>query len=115
MYKMRGRGLDDSGSATVEISLIIPIVICIVFLLIRLFLDGIHEGLIYQEGYTNVYTFSQFDTDKTTQSCEFEGGSLLCNDGNVTFAGDGFSFTTEYLLCTPRLRRWQLYGDVILQ
>lgn len=115
MHKMRGRGLDDSGSATVEISLIIPIVICIVFMLIGLFLDGIQEGIIYKEGYTNVYTFSQFDTDKTIQSCEFEARSLLCNDGNVTFTFDDFSFTTEYLLCTPRLRRWQLYGDILCE
>ena len=136
MYKV-----DDKGSAIIEITLIMPIIIFILVFVMFWFLDVINDGIIQGESYSEIYTLSLGDdregitddllesfnrqivgvnntpqieikVDRGTISVYADGTDL--QGGNIyLYQGRKNTFSREYDLCTDRLRRWQLYGDIL--
>ena len=116
----------NRGSATVEISLIMPIIIYIVINIIFLKLDSVNDGVIHGEVYTSLYTYDESkDIALVESNIENEissrlVGGLKMPDINVSkqdnsigiFAGN-VNGETECGVCTERLRRWQMYGDIL--
>lgn len=100
MQKMRGC-LGNRGSSIVEMSLIMPIILWIIFLTIWLHLDTIKDGLVQQDGYSTIYTYKP---EKT------EG---VIKNHNYIYEEDGHVFITEVDVCSDRLRRWQVYGNIV--
>lgn len=133
----------NRGSATLEMTLVIPLVLWIIVNVIFIFIDSINDSVIRSEVYTSLYSYN------VDVSNEEEEGKLLLNinehligvytidelelssdDGVVSVAMDSggvsggeiheykikdMEFSTEFDLCTSRLRRWQLYGDILSQ
>ncbi len=78
MFKVRG--LNNRGSATVEMCFIMPIVLGVIVMLIHTFL-----------------------------SCKIQG-ETQCNEYTAIYVS---SEEKVYGEVSDRLRRWQLYGDVV--
>lgn len=99
--------LDNRGSATVELSLIMPVILLVIVLLIRLYMSLISEGDSCGESYSTLYLYEASGLS----------GTVDVSDGSISIrvvseAGD-VTYKTEYDKCSSRLRRWQMYGDVI--
>ncbi len=82
---MRSLKEDNKGYITIEMCLVMPIVIVIVMMLIMLILQGLDEGRTLGFSQTETYT--------------------------IEYSRDGEKWDE----CTDRLRRWQLYGDVLCE
>lgn len=82
---MRSLSKKNGGYITIEMCLVIPIVIGIVMLLVMLILQGLDEGRGMGLNQTKAYTI-EYDSD-----------------------------SGKWDMCTDRLRRWQLYGDVLCE
>lgn len=136
MYK-----LDDRGSTIIEMTLIMPFIIFIVVFVLFWFLDVINDGITQGETYSELYTLSIGDNTEIIEaditesigrqivgvnnipqveimtdrgviyayidSSDLQGGELYLYQGKKN------SFSREYDVCTDRLRRWQLYGDLL--
>lgn len=125
MYKVHE--LKDSsknnGSVTVEMCCVIPIVLWICVNIIFVFLDVIGDGVSQGECYTMIYTYSgneRQNQDGFAQSVLVTEHHLLSRgklfdsqDDGYSYKGNSTTYKTEYDLCTIRLRRWQLYGNVL--
>lgn len=128
---MRKR-LDDKGSATVEISLIIPVILFVIVLIIRLYIRLIDEGAVFGNTYKELYLYGveadeQYVEDKMNELLSVAvldkessyGVSVSSTNGVVAMISNYNEHTlrssTEYNKCTSRLRRWQVYGDVICE
>jgi uncharacterized protein (UPF0333 family) len=124
--------VDDRGSATVELSIIMPVILLIIVMIIRLYLGLIYEGNVCGSTYSGMYlyeTSSDESLSKLNKQLEEISESLLWNDddrcslsavtedGNISISSiskaESVTYKTEYAKCSSRLRRWQLYGDVI--
>lgn len=116
----------NRGSATVEISLIMPIIIYIVVNIIFLNLDSVNDGVIHGEVYTSLYTYDESkDIALVESNIENEISSRLVGglkmpdinvskqDNSIGIAVGNVSGRTECGVCTERLRRWQMYGDIL--
>lgn len=124
MFKVRKLNFNSNkGSATVELCFVLPVVLWICVNIIFLFLDVIGDGRTQGDGYTAIYTYTD---DQMRLEGKFHhkvvvvDHSLLCQSRQNSGAGTGYfyegsstAYKTEYDLCTERLRRWQLYGDVL--
>ncbi|MBQ8924476.1 MAG: hypothetical protein IJ053_06740 [Lachnospiraceae bacterium] len=136
MYK-----IDDRGSAVVEMTLIMPIIIFIMVFVLFWFLDVINDGIVQGETYSELYTLSIGDNAEIMESNLVEtfdsqivgntnipqveiradrgiiyayiDSSDLQGGGVYLYQGSRNTFSREYNLCTDRLRRWQLYGDLL--
>lgn len=102
---MRILDIHNRGSITIEMCFVMPIVIGIIMMLINMMLKGVEEGTILGNSQMKVYEYS--DLYVTQHS-----------DGDIYVEAD-FIFSTgskrEWRVCTDRLRRWQLYGDVLCE
>lgn len=98
---MRTIRRDNRGSITIEMCFVMPIVISVVVFLILLELRGVQEGQTLGNGQVAVYEYS-----------ELYGEDTVKIEGNYIYS-DGCK--REWNLCTDRLRRWQLYGDVLCE
>ena len=106
-----------------------------------MFLDIINDAVVQGESYCGIYAISIGDNeerikDKIISSLENElvgsgntpeislkvmSGELetyirtrYISGGNIyRYMGENTSYKREYDKCTQRLRRWQLYGDVL--
>lgn len=96
--------MGDKGYAVVEISLIMPIIFGVLAMVVFLFLDTIGDGLVQQEGYSILYTY-QDDSEQ-------EEGLCVEND-LCRYEEKGHVFVTEVDKCSKRLRRWQVYGNIV--
>lgn len=121
MYKLKYK--NNKGSATVEMCVVVPIILWICVNIMFVFMDVIGDSLSQGECYFAIYSFSDnqrpYEGDYTQPVLE-KDHHLLCQGKQTNNGGDGYFYTgnrniykTEYDLCTIRLRRWQLYGDVL--
>ena len=141
MYGLKKSVNGNEGTAVVEATFIIPVVVFIVVAVIFLFLDVINDAVIQGNVYYELYTISNAD-DLNTFKGELEqkieneiigvgnkpnicpglsSGNLFCEinakeglGGKIyRYQGKKINFKREYDKCTDRLRRWQLYGDIL--
>jgi uncharacterized protein (UPF0333 family) len=128
--------IGNRGSATIELSIIMPLILLIIVMIIKLYIGLIYEGNVCGSSYSSLYTYEISETGKGSEKLEtlnqelekisdtglaYEDDrhklSAAASDGNinvVSVAGSGtVTYKTEYDKCSSRLRRWQLYGDVI--
>ena len=110
--------MGNKGSSVVEISLIMPIIFGILVLVIFLFLDTVRDGLVQQEGYSVIYTYQegaglreQLEEMKNTEARDAE--QAVISDGNYRYEKEGHVCITEVDVCSNRLRRWQVYGNIV--
>lgn len=117
---------DNKGSATIEISLIMPIILCILAMFILLFIDSVSDGIIHGEIYTAIYTYDEtvgsahMDNEVRSRLSDMLLGQeekldimVVKTNDSIGINADGIHRKTEYGICTERLRRWQLYGDIL--
>lgn len=108
--------MNNRGSSVVEISLIMPIIFGVLVLVLFLFLDTIKDGLVQQDGYCIIYTYKK-ESDAQSESGdpvkEQEEGTGHITDGRYRYENNGHVFITETDVCTDRLRRWQVYGNIV--
>jgi hypothetical protein len=98
--------LDNRGSATVELSLIMPVILLVIVLIIRLYMGLISEGSSCGEGYSTLYLY---EASELSDAVDVSDGSISIR----VVSDDDITYKTEYDKCSSRLRRWQMYGDVI--
>ena len=110
--------MGNKGSSVVEMSLIMPIIFGIVVMVIVLFLDTIRDGLVQQEGYSVIYTYQegaglheQLEEMKNAETRD--AGQAVISDGNYRYEKEGHVCITEVDVCSNRLRRWQVYGNIV--
>ena len=121
--------LKKKGSTTVEMCIIMPIILSLLVLFIFLFLSGANEGIVQGSTYMTLYTYEltgnmiekegilQGETQILGEKMAWEI-KLYMKKGNVYAKAQKLGerdriYGTEYGLCTSRLRRWQLYGDIL--
>lgn len=102
------RKMGNEGSSVVEMSLVMPVIFGILVLVLWLFLDTVTDGRTQQDGYCTIYTYQ-----KGTIPIPEEMGKMEKN--NYIYTQDGHVFITEMDVCSSRLRRWQLYGNIICE
>lgn len=106
----------NRGSATVEMCFIMPIIVCIIAGLIFLFLYSIQDGQIQAACYTELYTYTGQQDSPVIEDADgiySSAGCLQALQDAQTGADGAVCYRTEYGQRTARLRRWQLYGDVL--
>lgn len=113
----------NRGSATVEMCFVLPIVLWIVVNVIYIFLDVIGDSASQGECYSAIYMYSEEQREeegKYSQPVFVVEHNLVCQgkelgggSSEYIYQGNANTYKTEYDLCTMRLRRWQLYGDVL--
>lgn len=123
---------NNSGVIIVETSIIMPLIILVVFIVLYLFLYVLNKECTRADMYVALY--QQPETESIKNAVELEktkegiGGSLiLCTgetaalylNGNLSLVclmdmkgKTEISTKMEYGLCSDRLRRWQLYGNL---
>lgn len=106
----------NRGSATVEMCFIMPVIVCIVVGLIFLFLYSIQDGQIQATCYTALYTYTGQQDELVVEGTDeiySNAGCLQDLQGLQAGTNRAICYRTEYGQRTARLRRWQLYGDVL--
>ncbi len=132
---------NNKGSAVIELCFIMPMLLGIIVLCVFIFIDSINDSSIRSEVYTTLYTYN-LDADaedKKTECiininnqlvgvfsvsdidiCDDEGKICLGIENDYVSGGvvhqylvGDKNYEVEYDLCTDRLRRWQLYGDIV--
>ncbi|MGN0436306.1 MAG: hypothetical protein ACI4D8_06750 [Wujia sp.] len=132
-------GIKNKGSATVELCLVAPIFLFIVCMFIGVFIKGINEGVIRGKAYVNLFSCDFRDDSENINNyfehiysgesglsaaqlmaVEQEQGIIelkvstrddgIWNRINPVAGQLGFSLEDK---AVDRLRRWQLYGDVL--
>lgn len=115
----------NQGSTTLEMCFIMPIIITIVFMIIMLFLACTDDGIVQGTIYANMYKYCRDEEEsviKQNIQNEIKTASVLDNKidvsvkkshGKLTVYADGKEYSTEIDKCTNRLRRWQMYGNII--
>ena len=94
--------MGNKGSSVVEMSLIMPIIFGIVVMVIVLFLDTYQEGAGLHE---------QLEEMKNAETRD--AGQAVISDGNYRYEKEGHVCITEVDVCSNRLRRWQVYGNIV--
>lgn len=131
---MRGLIKNNTGSITVEMCFVMPVVIGVIMMLILLIIRGLNEGTALGTSQVMVYEYSDFEEAKSTGTADgkdLEGimldqvvGSFELEEdsirANVRSSEKGKIYSISIVgcnrernLCTARLRRWQLYGNVL--
>jgi hypothetical protein len=130
------RKIDNRGSMTVELCIIMPVILLIIVMIIKLYMSLIYEGNVCGRSYSSLYLY---EISEVTESGKKLDGlndrleeisdsvlmqendrcslSAAVSDGNISIVSESSSgkvtYKTEYDKCSSRLRRWQLYGDVL--
>lgn len=129
MWRLAG---NHRGSITIEMCLVMPIVIGVVMMLILLILRGLNEGVALGLSQVMAYEYSSSeDTEGDLEQLQDSmmmaqvQGSLKVRDDEISVDVGSDSkginsistvgCTREWEQCTDRLRRWQLYGDVLCE
>ena len=113
-----GLEMDNKGSSVVELSIIMPVIISILIMVIFLFVDTIRDGLVQQDGYSVIYTYQEKggwkeNSGQMRKNEESEETHAVISDGLCRFEKEGHVFVTEVGVCSNRLRRWQVYGNIV--
>ena len=132
---------NNSGSTIIEVSIIMPILIFIIVSVIFLFLYAINDAVIQGESYCGIYELSVGENEETIkENINSSMENKIVGIGNIpklslnlisgeisaaicainvkggriySYQGKAVSYKREYDKCTQRLRRWQLYGDIL--
>ena len=128
----------NKGSATLEAVLIMPIILIVIVMVIYLFFDCINDSTVRARMYELLYTYSEMEgpmdenvneavndvpvgngensavwgRDKHGIYVKTRGMEISAN-GSYGYVSDSMTYRTEYDQCADRLRRWQLYGDIL--
>lgn len=118
MLDVEGKKMNNKGSSVVELSLVMPIVLGVVVMVLILFTDTISDGLIQQDGYSVIYTYQEKERVwnnpvETGSSENLKQAHTNISEGKYQFEKDGHVFITEVDVCSNRLRRWQVYGNIV--
>lgn len=103
MYEIKK--LNNRGSMTVEVTLVMPIVLFVIYLVISLFVSFVGYGQDYGRCYSTIYSYNNRSSN--------EGYIINEKKYSVSIDYNENHYETEQDICTDRLRRWQLYGDVL--
>lgn len=132
----------NQGSTTIEAALIMPVFLLVVFMLVGLLLDLLNEADGRKKIYRCIYTLDMpgggeeeivekisISTDELSDAgCKISVRAVDAEDGLLTalfgineavsgsaynYGGTRVNINKEYDKCTSRLRRWQLYGNVL--
>ncbi len=129
---------ENRGSITIEMCFVMPIVVAVVMMLIMVIMRGVNEGNVLGAAQSMVYEYSDFDDgDKLfhapKEDIEQLENSIILDQvrGSFNITEDSISLDVgsmedddlhsistmgcqrERNKCTDRLRRWQLYGNVL--
>lgn len=116
--------MNNGGFATVEMSIVMPIIIIIIMIIIRLYLSVVGEGRVLGEGYKSLYQYTVICREKGSGEnldsiFSPKSYSFAAKNGEVRLKLEDKKtktvLKTEYDKCTSRLRRWQLYGNIICE
>ncbi len=130
MSKMQLR--KNKGWMVVEASVIMPLIIGVVFIVIYGFVYILNREAARSEMYSAIYSIAITDVDAKEYSFldsreQLESQMLWCEPQSTAFCLDGtityitymdmkgtttVTTQTETGLCSQRLRRWQLYGNL---
>ena len=139
--------LNNEGSATLEITMVMPIIIFLIIFCIFLFIDVINDSIIQGETYSTIYSLSADDFNNAIEDkynideqitnqindkivgvnnepdvdTAYKKGEVYTTvnatlriGGDIyRYQGEKRTYKKEVDLCTDRLRRWQLYGDIL--
>lgn len=97
--------INNRGSMTVETTLVIPIVLFAIYLVILLFVTFTSSGQDYGRCYSMIYSYNNRSAQNEFMIKEQKNSIIIDYNEN--------HYETEENVCTDRLRRWQLYGDVL--
>ncbi len=106
------------GSTTVEMCFVMPIVVFIIIFCMVLLLIPVNEIKTQEMSYSAIYTYSGSKGNITNEQIMlyeengFIYGCARCIKGPLGYKTREVTYKTEYDKCTPRLRRWQMYGDI---
>lgn len=128
----------NRGSTTVEMCFVMPIVLLVCAFCIGLFVNSFRILELWGASYIklasyNAVEFSKAEIEKNIQesfgdlydvdviSVSADGGVIKFKLNRENYEKDGayiynceeLGFNREYDTCTSRLRRWQLYGDIL--
>lgn len=128
----------NRGSITIEMCFVMPIVVAVVMMLIMLIMRGLNEGNALGTAQSMVYEYSDFNeggkiSDLPVTDIEQLKKTIMLDQvtGNFDIREDSISLGVGSLeadslhsissmgccrernKCTGRLRRWQLYGNVL--
>ncbi len=129
---------ENRGSITIEMCFVMPIVVAIVMMLIMLIMKGLNEGNALGTAQDMVYEYNDFNeggklSDLPVEDIEQLKKSVMLDQitGDFDIEEDSISLSVGSLegkslhsiatigccrernKCTDRLRRWQLYGNVL--
>lgn len=119
--------MKNDGSAVVEMSLIMPILFGICVLVLTIFLDTVEDSLTCMDGYSILYTYDEnglseiwdhnqmINQSENPEETAYENGVGIIMDHQLRYEKKGHTFIMETGVCSSRLRRWQLYGDIIFE
>lgn len=140
MRRIKGMMYNNCGSATIEMCFVMPVILFIIVIIISLFLDSVNDGIIRGNIYTALYSYDEGDDIGIMQhSVEKDintsaigsvypamnaygnnnevGIDMLGNSGTsggaYIYEPDSMRYSVESGVCTMRLRRWQMYGDIL--
>lgn len=129
---------NNCGTATVELCLVMPIVLFVVAFSIGLFINSLKAADIWGDTYAKLYSYHGSDispngtANKISDFLEDIDSITLINVNSTSgtielkytlthsdrqksdmYGIEEYDFSREYDKCTSRLRRWQLYGDIL--
>lgn len=108
----------NSGSTTVEMCFVMPVVVVITIFCLMLLLIPVNDIKTQEMSYSAIYTYSGSADNITNEQI------MLYEENGVVYGcaksikeplyskNREVTYNTEYDKCTPRLRRWQMYGDI---
>ncbi len=125
----------NKGSITVEMCLVMPLVLMVVFNMIMIIINLINQSVVQSSSYVSLYSYSGREDiiyeeallEKTLKekivlnsaACQAElkqdKEEVVINikEAVKVSAMDNVFYQSEEGKGTTRLRRWQLYGDVL--
>ena len=139
--RLKNKLIENKGSTIVEVSLIMPFIIFIIVFVIFWYLDIINDAIVQGEAYCGIYELSVGEDKTVIESgivseindriigagnepdvlIEIKSGEIYAytdsksvKGGKVyIYHGNSVTYKREYDKCTQRLRRWQLYGNIL--
>ncbi|MCM1287853.1 MAG: hypothetical protein NC240_06035 [Clostridium sp.] len=107
----------NSGSTTVEMCFVMPIVIFVTIFCLMLLLMPVHDIQMQELSYSAIYTYSGDGSVINEQIRVYEENGFVYGCAKqikapLQYKDREITYKTEYDKCTPRLRRWQMYGDI---
>lgn len=126
---------NNSGSTTVEMCFVMPIVFSVIIICLGILLGSVTDIRAQEMSYSAIYTYSGINdfyigteyaqnnalynkpgkADGQVKVYEKKGnlyGYTTDIEGILGIKNKNITYRTEYDKCTTRLRRWQLYGDI---